>query len=445
MSTDFMTSLDAEEHMIISEEEFGSLFGPFAQPILSLAQYSDQSAESAPRKLLNMDFLANVIKHSSDVEHLLDRYRARNNRNWVFFRELAATAKNIGKATFLLEELKKNSNPEKLFPQEASEFEQRGEKVGLFLAGVIARNFVVLQEEARRLDLETPEQGGFSTFGVKLRNAIILPHTIEESSSTDKTHTVKKLLHRFVEFADDALTLNAVLESHSQELHARIPDSINEGRLRRLGTGLHNFQSWYDSYVENTRIQGEFPALRGLREIFRAQLNLFKIATILAHYYERHLLIPSAPVAEKLQSIVSGPQLVEEALSFTLHYLIRLFESSKVLAESVLNALVQIVTYELPVPKRLGFHARPSTRVARVVQHHGAHVKMLVDDQVFNASSVLEMLSGGGYTLTKGLDRVQFRGDKRALDDLKILAEYNYGETREGKDVPLPETLSYLY
>jgi hypothetical protein len=31
------------------------------------------------------------------------------------------------------------------------------------------------------------------------------------------------------------------------------------------------------------------------------------------------------------------------------------------------------------------------------------------------------------------------------LDDLKLLAEFNYGETRDGKDIPLPEALSYLY
>jgi len=69
---------------------------------------------------------------------------------------------------------------------------------------------------------------------------------------------------------------------------------------------------------------------------------------------------------------------------------------------------------------------------------------MLVDDQAFDAGSILELLSAGGYVVTKRLDHVQFRGDKRALDDLKILAEHNYGETKKGKDVPLPEALSYL-
>lgn len=39
---------------------------------------------------------------------------------------------------------------------------------------------------------------------------------------------------------------------------------------------------------------------------------------------------------------------------------------------------------------------------------------------------------------------VTFRGDKRALDDLRILAEGGYGEDQFGKNVPLPPELSYL-
>jgi hypothetical protein len=69
---------------------------------------------------------------------------------------------------------------------------------------------------------------------------------------------------------------------------------------------------------------------------------------------------------------------------------------------------------------------------------------MLVEDQVFDAGSVLQMLSAGGYIVTKRLDRVRFRGDRQALNDLKLLAEHNYGETRNGKDSPLPDALSYL-
>ncbi|MCF8144834.1 MAG: HPr family phosphocarrier protein [Deltaproteobacteria bacterium] len=444
MTTDFLTLFDSKEDQeIISEDEFGRILAPFAGPFLSLSNYVEDALKLDRNKLLDMEFLANVIKHSSDVEHFLDRYRARNNRNWIYFREITATAKNFGKAAFLLEEIKKNSHPERLFPREDREFMERAESAARFFVEIIIRTFGELQAEARRLDLAVPKERPLRSYAVKMHNEIILPHTIEESDGSDKAHVVKKLVHGFSDLAGEALSLEEVIRPGDDNLASRIPSGVNEGKLRRLGTRLHNFQSWYDTHIEHTRIGGDIPELKGLREIFRVQLNLFKIATISVHYFERHLLVPSSPVVERLQDMVPSSRLLEEAVGFSLYYLVRLFHTGRGLADSILNRLVDIITYELPIPE-IGFHARPSTRVAKVVQHYGSDVKMLVEDQVFDAGSVLQMLSAGGYIVTKRLDRVRFRGDRQALNDLKLLAEHNYGETRNGKDSPLPDALSYL-
>lgn len=443
MPTDFLTLFDSKEDQeIISEKEFGRILAPFAGPFLSLSNYVEEALKGGSSKLLNMEFLANVIKHSSDVEHFLDLYRARNNRNWIYFREIAATTKNFGKAAFLLEELKRNSHPERLLPQDSG-FVEMAETVGLFFAEIISRSFRELQAEARRLDITVPKARPPLGHGVKLHNEIILPHTIEEAAGSDKVHMVKKLVHGFAEFVKEALSLEKLLQPEAGSLISKIPRDVNEGALRRLGTRLHNFQSWYDTHIDPTRIGGEIPELKGLRELFPAQLNLFKIATISSHYFERHLVVPSSPVVDRLQDIVPSSGLLEGAFRFSLYYLMKLFHTGGELADSILNRLVDIVTYELPIPE-IGFHARPSTRVAKVVQHYGADVKMLVEDQVFDAGSVLQLLSAGGYIVTKRLDRVRFRGDRQALNDLKILAEHNYGETRKGKDIPLPDALSYL-
>jgi len=444
MTTDFLTLFDSKEDQeIISEEEFGRILGPFAGPFLSLSNYVEEDLNQGGSKLLDMEFLANVIKHSSDVEHFLDRYRARNNRNWIYFREITATAKNFGKAAFLLEEVKKNSHSERLLSRESSDFVQRAESASRFFVEIICRSFRELQAEARRLNLGVPMERPLRSYGVKLQNEIILPHTIEETDGSDKAHMVKKLVHGFSDLAQDALSLERVLPPGAEDPASKFPAEVNEGTLRRLGTRLHNFQSWYDTHIEHTRIVVDIPELKALREIFPAQLNLFKIATISAHYFERHLLVPSSPVAERLRDMVPALRLVDESFGFSLHYLLRLFHMGRGLADSILNCLVEIVTYELPTP-RIGFHARPSTRVAKIVQHYGADVKMLVEDQVFDAGSVLQMLSAGGYIVTKRLGTVRFRGDRQALNDLKILAEHNYGETQNGKDTPLPDALSYL-
>ena len=40
--------------------------------------------------------------------------------------------------------------------------------------------------------------------------------------------------------------------------------------------------------------------------------------------------------------------------------------------------------------------------------------------------------------------RVTFRGDKRVLADIGLLAEVGYGEDKFGNNIPLPEKLKYL-
>jgi hypothetical protein len=203
----------------------------------------------------------------------MDRYRARNNKNWFYFRELAATAKNFGKAACLLEEFKKNTHMERLLPEDTASIAMT-DTGSCFFSEIICRTFRELQAEAKRLDLTIPKQKPLPKYGVKLPNKIFLPHTIEERTSSDRMHTVKKLTHRFAEFVEEAAGSLEELTKRSEDLAPAVPGKINEGTLRRLGTRLHNFQSWYDSYIAHSRIEDEMPELKKLRDIFSAELNL---------------------------------------------------------------------------------------------------------------------------------------------------------------------------
>jgi phosphotransferase system HPr-like phosphotransfer protein len=190
-------------------------------------------------------------------------------------------------------------------------------------------------------------------------------------------------------------------------------------------------------------IEKEFKSLPVFRRILLCLLSLLKIATILLHFYERHLLGWPPSVARLRESVPPG-RLLDEVLFTILVWSGEIFRHGMETAAGLLDIFIETALYELPIPVNMGFHARPSTLVARVVQHHGAEVRMHVDDQIFDASNIMEMLSAGGYIVTKRLYKVIFRGDKTALDDLRILAEANYGETRDGKGTPLPEKLRYL-
>ena len=104
-----------------------------------------------------------------------------------------------------------------------------------------------------------------------------------------------------------------------------------------------------------------------------------------------------------------------------------------------MTASAPIKLYELPVPTPLGFHARPSTYISLIVRNYDADAFLLVDDEKFNARSVMSLLQAGGAVADKGYQVVVFEGEKRVLDDLKILADHNYCE-----DTNIPSELSYL-
>jgi hypothetical protein len=82
--------------------------------------------------------------------------------------------------------------------------------------------------------------------------------------------------------------------------------------------------------------------------------------------------------------------------------------------------------------------------VAKVVQHYGGEVEMIVGDSRFDASSVLDIQWAGGKIQKENIKKVTFVGDIRALSDLEVLADVNYGEDSMGKGVPLPKELEYL-
>ena len=116
----------------------------------------------------------------------------------------------------------------------------------------------------------------------------------------------------------------------------------------------------------------------------------------------------------------------------------------KALAQSLLNQFIEHDEITVGVPVKLGFHSRPCMLVAKIVQHYGGKVEMVIDEDHFDASSILDLQWAGGKVHRENLSQVKFQGDARALADITILASINYGEDTMGKGIPLPPELSYL-
>ena len=136
--------------------------------------------------------------------------------------------------------------------------------------------------------------------------------------------------------------------------------------------------------------------------------------------------------------------LLDRTINYGLYYVCHFLTSGQELAREILNENIERATISMGIPQKLGFHARPSLLVAKIVQHYGGQVEMCVGADRFDASSVLDIQWAGGMIQKEKIEAVTFEGDSRALNDIKILATVNYGEDSMGKGVPLPRELSYL-
>jgi len=169
----------------------------------------------------------------------------------------------------------------------------------------------------------------------------------------------------------------------------------------------------------------------------------------LLHFYERPLLEAGykniyIQVQDRLAAIVNPEILIDHTINYGLYYACHFLSTGKDLAHEILNENIERSRIEVGIPIKLGFHSRPSLLVAKIVQHYGGQVEMVVNNDRFDASSVLDIQWAGGKIQKEDVDTVAFEGDVRALNDIEILASVNYGEDTMGKGVPLPKELKYL-
>jgi phosphotransferase system HPr-like phosphotransfer protein len=169
----------------------------------------------------------------------------------------------------------------------------------------------------------------------------------------------------------------------------------------------------------------------------------------LLHFYERHLHEAGYKntykrVQDKLASLVDPVILLDRTINYGLYYACHYLNSGKKLAREILNENIERSAITVGIPVKLGFHSRPSLLVAKIVQYFGGQVELVVGQDRFDASSVLDIQWAGGKIQKEKITEVTFEGDTRALAAIQILAGVNYGEDTMGKGVPLPNELSYL-
>jgi hypothetical protein len=373
---------------VVLEQEVRELIEKRAQTLLALAEYLANCP--VPREALTRPLAGDLLSHSMQLEETLDTYDAGKCCNWCSLRSVTAAIKLFSDVSYELLHIGQRMPTYHLMPVERDFVAATNETLE-FTSFILARAAKEMLNQARDLGLKIPPAadlaGSFQESLLKGR----LVHSCATRQVETVAGTVTLLATAFLNLASECEDVRATSRSQAPVGTASVSPALSEERLRSLEFQFHNLQSQYDTYVSGTeaeRQDTDLPVLRGHASVV---FHLLRIATLFAHYYERHINKQRCSAAQFKGHLVEAEALQLVLMNYPIAF-IDLYTSRAVsLCQKMLKRYAEVGQIEVPIPKYRGFHVRPSTLIAKLVLHYGSKVRMLLGDEEYDAGSSLDL------------------------------------------------------
>ena len=416
----------------------------FSEDFLKCCTYLCESEPS--RETFTKRLYAQMVSNSKLLEDLLDCHGAKNNSRWYYYRELVSSVRNLSESCYSLRHLWIRLPFYNL--TDTDRFEQLGYATHKFLISCLREICSRALEEARRLQIKLPSERFVWEDFPGIRTDASLESDIDDENLKEEQRNIVKITTEFLRVARD-FEMHGFYRSSTDEVYTIVPSRFNEEEARRFEMVVHSLQSSFDTYINRSGLQFRNVKLKSLRGYISVALHLLELTRRLLHYYERHLYEVGYKniyniVRDELTKAVRPEQILDCIVNYGLFYVSHFLVNGQDLAQEILNENMERGAIVVSVPQEMGFHSRPSLLIAKIVEHYGGQVELCVGLNRFDASSVLDLQWAGGKIQKENIKEVIFEGDMRALNDIKILANANYGENSMGKGIPLPKELSYL-
>jgi len=371
---------------LVAEPSIHELIEKRAQTLLAL---SDHLAHCAiPREALTRPLVGDLLSHSMQLEELLDTYDAAKCCNWCSLRSITAAIKLFSDVSYELLHICHRVPTYHLMPVER-DFTAATNETLEFASLILAQAAKEMLNQARELGLKTPAK---SDLAAPFRESLPegrLPHSCGVRRVDTVAGTVTLLATAFLNLASECEDVRAA-SRHPEFPGPGLP-ALSEERLRSLEFQFHNLQSQYDTYVSGTQVEHQdtdLPVLRGHASVV---FHLLRIATLFAHYYERHVNKQRCSEAQFKGHLVEPEALQLVLMNYSIAF-IDLYTSRAVsLCQEMLKRYAEVGRIEVPIPKYRGFHVRPSTLIAKLVLHYGSKVQMLLAEEIYDAGSSLDL------------------------------------------------------
>ena len=427
------------------KNEFDKKVRIFSHDYLKCCRYIALMGD--PQTGFTKKLYSKLISSSMLLEDFLDFHGAKNNKDWYYYRELAAAVRHLSLGANFQKHL---SNRLVFYDlSDYSDFQRDGEVTLEFLTKTLVEMAPVILEEAQLHDIPLPEDQFSKDDFPSITTDDLLHYDIDDQDKDLQKKHIVKIASEFLNITKDFDQLKFYEPYQYEEILFLVPDKVNEVEIRRYEMLLHSLQSSFDTYVIHGGFRYGNRKLKQLRGAFSVVFHLLQMVGRLLHFYERHLHEAGykntyKAIQIKLASLINPVTLLDRTINYGLFYACHFLTNGQELAGEILNENIERGKIKVNIPQKLGFHARPSLLVAKIVQHYGGQVELCLGNDRFDASSVLDIQWAGGKIQKENLHEVVFEGDARTLKDIEILAGVNYGEDTMGKGVPLPAELKYL-
>ena len=425
---------------IISEEEFLPLIQETCIEFFRTLNAFVFALKSNPD--VTGKFYSILIQETDFVENFLDEHGARENKTWSLFAEYIASIRNLALAAFYLNHLRDRYSFYKLrdTEEDADTFFRDGKNVLLFLNNSILKLYHESKKGAAENRLIIPEDSvdpkEFSEIEVNKH----LPRTATEEKVKEEEERIIQIFEKMRSVSKLMREMKITRTNDVGKIKEIVHSKLDERKILMFKNMVHIAQSEFDTYIKNTMVEHKHKSIKDFRGYISMPLHLMEVMYWLCHFYERHEdEIRQSERKSKISTLVDKNELLDCIVNFCFFYCQHYIQEGDKLSKEILSSLVKTVRFELPVPHPLGFHARPSTYISLIAREHDADVWVIIDDEKYNAKSVMSMLQVGGIVADKGYSKVTFEGQAQALKDIKILAQHNYCE-----DKNIPPSLNYL-
>ncbi len=405
------------------------------------------SNPETPDYVFTKKLYSKLIGTSQVLEDFLDFHGAKNSEDWYLYREFSAAIRHLCLGAYcqkhILNRLIFYDIPD------IDAFRKEGVNTLEFLNEALRKIAPVIIDEALRLNIDIPTDAFGDEDFPGITTSEMLKYDIDDDAKDVQKKNIVKIANEFLSIAGSFDPMGFYEPYKEEEIAALVPEKVSEVEIRRFEMLVHNLQSSFDTYVIHGGFRFGDRKLKSLRSYFSIVFHLLQMMGRLLHFYERHLHEAGYKntykrVQDTLSSLVDPKMLLNRTINYGLFYACHYLNSGKKLAREILNENVERSKVRVSIPVKLGFHSRPSLLVAKIVQYFGGQVELVVGEDRFDASSVLDIQWAGGKIQKEKISEVTFEGDARALTDIQILAGVNYGEDTMGKGVPLPNELGYL-